>query len=185
MGAVVMVLGGLLVSLDRYYTTLGAFFSGNKYVGCVLYFAASVAILKAGEKIAIDEYGVDVIQVYFIAKLGQLLFVMPGFFPGSLSAIPLLKNPNRKSTAKHYENLPNYFPLFTSHTLQMAASLLYLSILAKQPLTLSEPIAAVSPILIMIIGRYYLNERDDKFYWRLSAVLVMTIGYLVMKGFSW
>ncbi len=180
-GAFVMVGGGLLVSLDRYYDSSSAFFSGNRYVGCVLYFAFSVSLLKAGEKIAIDDYGVTVFQAYFIAKLGQLLFVAPGFFPGRLSAVPWLRDPNHGSAAK----LPNYTPLFLSHILQMSASLLFLSVLSKQALTLSEPIAAVSPILIMILGRYYLNEKDNKFHWRLSAVLVMTVGYFIMKGIGW
>lgn len=165
-GAVVMISGGLLVSWDRMSLSFSRMLHGNRYVLCVLYFALAIAVMKAIDKHVLDVYGVSVWMVYFLSKAGQALFVLPSAFVGRV----------------RFSRISDFRPLMLSHVLQMIASMLFLSVLTRQTLTLSEPISAVAPLMVLVMSRYWLGEKDVRFAWRFWGAGVMVLGYYVMKG---
>lgn len=162
LGALVIVLGSLLIAFEDFKRTWRNFFHINRYIGCVLYFAASLAIMKAVSREMFAEYAVTVFSAYFTMKVGQLLFVLPGL--------------------RHARRVDRIWTLSLSQIFQMIGAAMFLFVISKQELVLSEPIAALSPALLLVLDRIIFKEKIRMFKYRLGAVAVMALGYLLMKG---
>lgn len=181
-GALVMIAGSFLLLGDKFSRSLGEFLHLNRYVGCVLYFAlalaawkvtyaffASEAFLKPSDEgvrqvpRALCEASKPalVYTALFTMKLGQFAVVAPS-----------MRRPRR---------VDGLWTLSVSQTLQLLSTVLFLFVISGQDLALSEPIAAASPLLLIILSRLILKERDPYFAKRLIAGAIMVIGYLVMK----
>lgn len=163
LGALVIVLGSLLIAFEDFKRTWRNFFHINRYIACVLYFAASLAIMKAVSREMFAEYAVTVFSAYFTMKVGQLLFVLPGL--------------------RHARRVDRIWTLSLSQIFQMIGAAMFLFVISKQELVLSEPIAALSPALLLVLDRIIFKEKIRMFKYRLGAIAVMALGYLLMKGF--
>lgn len=164
-GAGIMLVGALVMTLTSFTTKLRDFLHANRYVACVLFFALSLAVWKGTARYLLDPengYGISVFTAYILMKGGQLLV-----------AAPRLVRPKR---------VDKIWGIAVSQTLQTLGSLLFLFVLSRQALTLSEPITAASPFILIILSRFLLGEKDKAWGLRVGAVAIMAVGYLVMRG---
>jgi len=140
LGALLMVAGALVISLDRSFTGFGDYFANNRAIFLVLIFASSLAAIAVFYKYMLNA-GVPIITTYFFLKLFQCVAsVAHGYQNSAL----------RPSLAAILD-----LQLFVqARTLQTAAAFLYLFVLRHVDLSTVEPIAAATgPLMYLTIDK--------------------------------
>ena len=140
LGAILMVAGALVISLDRSFTGIRDYFASNRAILLVLIFAASMAVTSVFYKYMMNA-GASVVTTYFFLKLFQCVSsVSYGYRNGTL----------RRSFAAIMD-----IQLFVqARATQTIAAFLYLFVLRHVDLSAVEPIAAaIGPLLYLIVDK--------------------------------
>ncbi len=147
LGAILMVLGALVISLDRSFTGMRDYFASNRAIFLVLIFATSMAVTSVFYKYMMNA-GISVVTTYFFLKLFQFIAsVSYGYRHNKL----------RRSFAAIVD-----LQLFVqARATQTIAAFLYLFVLRHVDLSAVEPIAAaIGPLLYLMV--------DKTFEWRMK-----------------
>ena len=139
-GALLMVAGALVISLDRSFTGFRDFFAGNRAVLLVLIFACSLAVISVFYKYMLNA-GVPIITTYFFLKLFQCAAsVAHGYHRGGLG--------------RSFSAILDLQLFVRARALQTLAAFLYLFVLRHVDLSTVEPIAAaIGPLLYLTIDK--------------------------------
>jgi len=140
LGALLMVAGALVISLDKSFTGLRDYLVGNKELLLVLIFAGSLAVISVFYKYMMNA-GVSIITTYFFLKLFQCAAsVAHGFHKGILR--------------RGFAAIRDLQLFVQARTLQTLAAFLYLFVLRHVDLSTVEPIAAaIGPLLYLSIDK--------------------------------
>jgi uncharacterized membrane protein len=154
-GALLMVGGALVISLDRSFTGFRDFFVGNKAVLLVLIFASSLAVISVFYKYMLNA-GVPIITTYFFLKLFQC-------------AASIAHGYHRGGLGRSFSAILDLQLFVRARALQTLAAFLYLFVLRHVDLSTVEPIAAaIGPLLYLTI--------DKVSDWRGRAAPPQTVG---------
>ncbi|MGE0022149.1 MAG: hypothetical protein AB7S70_00775 [Hyphomicrobium sp.] len=140
LGALLMVAGALIVSLNRSFTSFRDYLVGNRAIVLVLIFACSLAAISVFYKYMINA-GVPMVTTYFFLKLFQCA-----------SAVAF--SAQSKSLGRSFSAIQDLQLFVQARALQTLAAFLYLFVLRHVDLSTVEPIAAaISPILYFSIDK--------------------------------
>jgi uncharacterized membrane protein len=186
LGAILMVAGALMISLDRSFTSFRDYIASNRAISLVLIFAASMAVTSVFYKYMMNA-GASVITTYFFLKLFQ--------FAAAVS-YGYRNNTLRRSFCAIMD-----IQLFVqARATQTIAAFLYLFVLRNADLSSVEPIAAaIGPLLYLIIDKASewwastkpLNghasaqpeARSKRDYVAILGAVTISLGlYFMMKG---
>ena len=142
-GAGCIIFSALLVTLERPGATLRAFVQNNRAASLVIVFSFSTACISVLYKYLLGG-GVSMWTAYFYMRLFQLVPL-------------LLAGIHTKSISGAHTNIRNLRLFVFGRVLQTGAAFLYLLVLKHIPLTRVEPIAALSPFLLLV-GEWILTR---------------------------
>ncbi|PLW80654.1 hypothetical protein C0585_01550 [Candidatus Woesearchaeota archaeon] len=156
-GVLIMVFGGYLITAEKKPESLKYFIKHNKALLIVLAGAFISAITTTINK-----------TILFSISAFSLLFFRRMF--ASVWAFYKVEKPQIKN-----------WPLFlTSRVLSTIGLLTFLYVLSNQDVYLTVPILAVQPLLVLILGHKFLDEKKF-FKQRLIAIILLIIGYILLK----
>jgi drug/metabolite transporter (DMT)-like permease len=170
-GGLLMVFGSLLITMDNPAENLKKFVEYNRAAGLALIFAASTAAIAVMYKYLLGK-GVDLFSMYFYLKLFQL---------GSVLAVNLKGG----ALATSYRKIKHLRLLVVARLLQTIAALTYLLALSGLNLSVVEPIAALSPFLVL--GIEFFNSRragenaDHQVHWPRRVIMVRLISLVIVS----
>jgi len=142
-GALLMIGAGFLISLERYGGDFRAFVHANRALVLVVVFATSNAFISVSYKYLLGRE-VSIVTIYFFLKLFQCL--------------PLLaKSAAEGRLASSRGEIASPALFVVSRIFQTVAALVFLLVLYRLPLTLVEPLMALSPFLYL--GWEWLERR--------------------------
>lgn len=147
-GGLLMIGGSLLMTLDNPFESLRKFVEYNKAAVLVLMTAMATASIAVSYKFLMNN-GADLFSVYFFLKLFQMLSMMSLHLRG-------------RSLVKSYRRILHLRLLVTGRFLQTIASLIYMTVLSNLPLSTVEPIASLSPIMLLGVELTSYAIRRDK-----------------------
>jgi len=148
LGAILMVAGALVISLDRSFTSFRDYVASNRAISLVLIFAASMAVTSVFYKYMLNA-GASVITTYFFLKLFQF-------------AAALSYGYRNKTLRRSFSAITDIQLFVQARATQTLAAFLYLFVLRNTDLSSVEPIAAaIGPLLYLVI--------DKAFEWRGNA----------------
>lgn|GEM_PF-4720334 len=183
LGAGLIITGGFLISFERWSAKLRTFLRNNRALWLVIVFAASSASLSVLYKYLLMS-NVNTWTIYFYVKLFQ--------------TVPLLLyGADRNVLSTSYLKIRNLKVFVFARILQTAAAFLYLLVVKHLDLTTIEPIAALSPLLLLvaewILNRFQMSPatrgaidepatpaRNRKPILRFVAVMAMIVGLLIL-----
>jgi drug/metabolite transporter (DMT)-like permease len=182
LGASLIIIGAFLISFERWSARFRTFVSNNRALGLVIVFAVSNASLTVLYKYLLLSH-VNTWTIYFYVKLFQ--------------AAPLLwYGADRNVLATSYLKIRNLKVFVFARVLQTAAAFLYLLVVKHLPLTTVEPIAALSPLLLILAERMIhwfqvslpnrgmdepaIAAKNRKPMLRFVAVIAMILGVLIL-----
>jgi len=183
LGAGLIITGAFLISFERWSAKLTTFVSNNRAVWLVIVFAASSATLSVLYKYLLISK-VSTWTIYFYVKLFQ--------------TVPLLLyGADRNVLTTSYLKIRNLKVFVFARVLQTAAAFLYLVVVKHLALTTIEPIAALSPLLLLVaewgINRLQMSPaahgaidvpvrpaENRKPILRVIAVIAMIVGILIL-----
>lgn len=147
-GGLLMIVGSLLMTLDNPFESIRKFVEYNKAAVLVLMTAMSTASIAVSYKYLMNN-GADLFSVFFFLKLFQMLAMMSLHMRG-------------RSLAKSYRRILHLRLLVTGRFFQTIASLIYMTVLSHLELSTVEPIASLSPIMLLVVELTGYAFRRDK-----------------------
>ena len=146
-GAGLIIVSALLVSLERASTSLRGMVANNRAALLVMTFAVSTAAIGVLYKYLLVE-GVSIWASYFYVRLFQLVpILIIGF--------------HRSAVVDAHMRISNLRLFVFTRVLQTAAAFMYLLVLRHLPLTTVEPLGALSPFLLLAAERVMARVRPD------------------------
>jgi hypothetical protein len=143
-GALAMILGSLLMSLEGKVTSLRTYLAANRALLQVGLFAISIAFISVYYKYMMN-LGTSIITAYFFLKFGQCTVAVS-------QAIA------QRTLTTSFAAILDLQLFVQARAVQTAAALLYILILRDVDLSRAEPLAAaIGPVMFLIIEK--LSER--------------------------
>lgn len=143
-GALVMILGSFLMSLEGKVTSWRAYLAANKALLQVGLFAISIAFISVYYKYMMN-LGTSIITAYFFLKFGQC-------------TVAVLQAMAQRTLTTSFAAILDLQLFVQARAVQTAAALLYIMILRGVDLSRAEPLAAaIGPVMFLIIEK--LSDR--------------------------
>jgi len=158
-GSILMVCGGIFVGLEK------NFFKKTKVSNLSLLIFLS-AMFASGIGYFIRKYLLeftDPFSLFFFSSIFATILILP--------------------TIKKKPKFPKFKWMFLTQALMSYGYLAFLWILSRQDLVLTVPILAIQPVIILFLSKKFLKESQEYFFMRLSSIIVIILGYLILKGF--
>jgi drug/metabolite transporter (DMT)-like permease len=147
LGGIAMIAGSLLMTLDNPAESIRKFVEYNKAALLVLLTAIATASIAVNYKYLMNG-GTDLLSIYFFLKFFQMLSMMSLHMKG-------------RSLAVSYRRILHLRLLVTGRFLQTVASLIYMTVLSHLELSTVEPIASLSPVMLLAVELTgYVIKRD-------------------------
>jgi len=148
LGGLLMIGGSLLMTLDNPAESIRKFIEYNRAAVLVLMTAISTASIAVSYKYLMNG-GVDLFSIFFFLKLFQMLAMLSLHMKG-------------RSLAMSYRRILHLRLLVTGRFFQTVASLIYMTVLSHLELSTVEPIASLSPLMLLGVELTGYAFRRDK-----------------------
>jgi uncharacterized membrane protein len=184
-GGLLMIIGSLLISIERSADAIRQFFTADRAVLLTLAFAASMASVTLLYKYLLN-YGVEIFTTFFYLRAFQFCITVP----------LILQRPRFDANLRRVSGLK---VVVFARILQTVGTLTFLFVLSKLNLTTAEPIAALNPVLVwgveLVMGRSSKPADTHKesqapgaekklIYIRMVALAIIAIGLLLLSGWG-
>jgi drug/metabolite transporter (DMT)-like permease len=159
LGGILMIVGGTSIGLER------NFFKKVKF--------SNVALLLFLLSMFVS--GIAYFWRQFLLQRADPISII--FFSTIFAAILI------SPTIKKKPNIKNFKLFLFAQFLMVYGFLLLLWILSKQELVFTVPLLAIQPLIILILGRRILKESKQTFLIRFIGIILIILGYIILKGF--